>query len=180
MLSITIPGVELFDETTQQFVNSEDVALELEHSLISLSKWESEWEKAFLGPKPKTSEETLGYIESMTLTPNISPEVYLRLTQDNLKQINEYIEAKMTATWFSDTKNGKTSREIITAEIIYYWMIALNIPMSCETWHLNRLFTQIKVLNQKNTPAKKMTQQQAAAKQRELNEQRRAQHGSSG
>jgi len=180
MLSITIPGVDMFDEVSQTFISSSDVTLELEHSLVSLSKWESTWEKSFLGPDPKTTEETRGYIEAMTLTPNVPAEVYLRLTNENLQQVNAYLPSKMTATWFTELKGQPKSREIITAEIIYYWMIALNIPIDCENWHLNRLFTLIKVMNQKNAPAKKMSKQEAAAQQRALNEQRRAQYNTKG
>lgn len=174
MLRITIPGDEYFDDEKQEFVTRNDVRLDLEHSLVSLSKWESTWEKPFLGKDAKTDEETLGYVIAMSSDPNISPETLSRLSTENIKQINDYIDAKMTATWFNDAPSKGPAQEIITAELVYYWMITLQIPMECQHWHLNRLFTLIKVFNKKNSPAKKMTKQQLAERNRQLNAERKA------
>lgn len=175
MLTIIVPAVESFDEVKQVFINAEEVTLELEHSLFSLSKWESTWEKPFLGPAEKTNEEVLGYVKAMTITPNIPPEVYHRLSVQNMNQINEYIDAKMSATWFTDKPKGPASREVITAEIIYYWMTSLNIPLEWEHRHLTQLFTLIKVINQKNDPKpKKMSQRELMQRNRELNAKRKA------
>lgn len=180
MLKITIPGDELFDEENNRFIKLESVTLELEHSLASLSKWESIWETPFLSGKNQTTEEILGYIKVMTLTPDVPDEVYERLTQANIQDINAYINAKMTATWFNET-GGKSNKETITSELIYYWMITLNIPFECEHWHLNRLFTLIKVCNEKNQPPKKtkMTRQDIASRS-ELNRRRREALGTKG
>lgn len=180
MLTIVIPGTEMFDETKQEFVTEGDIILDLEHSLVSLSKWESIYEKPFLGKFEKTTQETLDYIKFMTLTPNIPPEAYQNLSEGNIKDINEYIDAKMTATWFNDPPGALATRDVITAELVYYWMIAFQIPFECQYWHLNRLFTLIRVCNLKQAKPKKMSRAEMAARNRELNAQRRAQLGTKG
>lgn len=179
MLTVVVPGVEMFDEKTQEFITVGDVTLELEHSLVSLSKWESFYEKPFLG-KEKTTEETIEYIKCMVLTPNIPNEVFEKLTDSNLNAIQKYLDAKMTATWFSDTPGAPQSRDVITSELIYYWMITFQIPFECENWHLNRLFTLIRVCNIKQSKPKKMSRAEVAARNRELNAQRKAQLGTKG
>lgn len=180
MLIIVVPGDEMFDEQSQEFSTKNDVTLKLEHSLISLSKWESMYEKPFLGHEEKTTEEVLGYIKCMTLMPNVREEVYQNLSTENITDINNYLDAKMTATWFNDGPGAPKSRDVITAELIYYWMITFQIPLECEKWHLNRLFTLIRICNIKQAKPKKMSRGEIAARNRELNAQRRAQLGSKG
>ena len=180
MLQITLPAVEFFDENKQEFNILKERTLQLEHSLVSLSKWESKWCKAFLGKQEKTSEETLDYIKCMTITQNVEPEVYNRLTNDNIIQVNKYIEAPMTATVFSDDKTAKNNRETVTAELIYYWMIALNIPFECQKWHLNKLLTLIQVCNIKNAPPKNMSRRDIMSRNAALNAARRKQFNSRG
>ena len=180
MLTLIVGETEVFDNEKQQFAKVGGVVLELEHSLASISKWESAWEKPFLGPQPKTGEETLGYVLDMLMTPNVSSEVFLQLTEDHYKQINEYINRKMTATTIREIPGQGKSREIITSEVIYHWMISLNIPFECERWHFNRLMTLIKVCSQKNQPQKKMSKGEALRRQHELNAQRRAQYNTRG
>ena len=180
MLTIVIPRAEMFDETKQEFVIIDQVALDLEHSLVSLSKWESKYEKPFLASNEKTTEEVFEYIKFMSLTPNISPEVFHNLSEENIKLINAYIDAKMTATWFSDIPGAPPTKDVVTSELIYYWMITFQIPFECERWHLNRLFTLIRVCNLKQAKPKRMSRAEVAARNRELNARRRAQLGTSG
>lgn len=173
MLRITVPADELWDENVGEFIPVKEQTLQLEHSLVSLSKWESKWCKAFFSKEDKSREETLDYIKCMTLTQNVKPEVYLGLTRENIDEINKYIAAPMTATVFSDNAMRKHSREIITSELIYYWMIALNIPFECQKWHLNRLLTLIRVCEIKNTPPKKMSRGEIIRRNSALNAARR-------
>jgi hypothetical protein len=180
MLTIVVPGVEMFDEKSQEFTTQDNVTLELEHSLVSLSKWESKYEKPFLGRSEKTTEEVFDYIKLMTMTLNVPDEVFLKLSEGNIEDINKYIDAKQSATWFSEPPGAPRSRDVITAELIYYWMIEFRIPFECENWHLNRLFTLIRVCNIKQAKPKKMSRAEIAARNRELNAQRRQQLGTKG
>ena len=180
MLRIVIPESELFNEQTGEFISVKKQTLQLEHSLVSLSKWESKWHKPFLGNEDKTFDETIDYIRCMTLSQNIDPNIYMFLTQENIKEINDYIGDPMTATTFSDDGNGRNNREIITSELIYYWMVALNIPFECQKWHLNRLLTLIRVCNIKNQPPKKRSQGQIMSRNAALNAARRKQLNSKG
>ena len=174
MLQLVIPlGPEIFDDEKQEFITPETKTLQLEHSLVSLSKWESKWCKPFFSKEEKTPEETIDYIKCMTITQNVKDEVYSHLTRDNIMQINKYIEAPMTATTFSKNKKGGGSKEIITSELIYYWMIELNIPSEYQKWHLNRLLTLIQVCNVKNEPAKKMSNKEIMSRNRALNAARK-------
>lgn len=180
MLEITIPAMEMWDEANQEFINTKAQTLQLEHSLVSLSKWESKWCKPFFSKQEKTFEETVDYIRCMALNKNISPDIYKTLSTQNIKEINTYIDAPMTATWFAKDKSGVNSREQITSELIYYWMIALNIPFECQKWHLNRLLTLIKVCSIKNQPAKKMSRREIMSRNAALNAARRRQLNSNG
>lgn len=182
MLYLKIPLTnEGWDEEKQEFVEAKHCTLQLEHSLVSLSKWESKWHKSFLSNKDKSNEEILDYVRCMTITQNVDPSIYFKLTNDNYKEIQQYIENPMTATYFSEDKNTKgTSREVITSELIYYWMIALTIPPQYEKWHLNRLLTLIRVCNIKNQPPKKRSKRDILSRNAALNAARRKQYNSKG
>lgn len=173
MLRITIPAVEQWDEENMEFISSKETTLQLEHSLVSLSKWESKWQKPFYSNTQRTMDEIIDYVKCMTITKNVADEVYRNLTTENVNEISAYIENPMTATTFSDKNTKKGSNEQITAEIIYYWMVSLQIPMECEKWHLNRLITLIRVCSIKNAPPKKMSKRDIMSRNRSLNAARK-------
>lgn len=180
MLSITIPAIEYWDETAQEFISVKEQTLQLEHSLVSLSKWESKWCRAFLSRQPKSHEETIDYIRCMTLTQNVDPRVYAGLTNENVSQINKYVDAPMSATFFSEETKRSGPGEQVTSELIYYWMIALGIPFECQKWHLNRLLTLIRVCNIKNQPPKKHSAKEILRRNSALNAARRKQFNTKG
>jgi len=180
MLTITVPPAEFYDEISASFVTSREETLTLEHSLVSVSKWESKWCKPFLWKTEKTVMEITDYIRCMTVSQNHSPDIYLRMPGEIIKQITEYINAPMTATWFNEADKTRPGRDVVTSEVIYYWMFSLNIPMECQKWHLNRLLTLIKVCNIKSAPPKKMGRGARMSQQRALNEARRRQFNTRG
>lgn len=180
MLTLVVQGAELYDEVNNEFIPPKTFVLQLEHSLVSLSKWESKWHKPFLTKTSKTTEESIDYIRCMTITKNVPPNVYENISDENMQAIEAYIDAPMTATTFRDIEQKKTNRRIITAEIIYYWMICANIPFECQKWHLNRLLTLINVCNIESKPPKKMSKREIFAENRRLNELRKAQFKTNG
>ena len=181
MYQIIVPATELYDDQKGEFITlKKDQSLQLEHSLVSLSKWESKWCKPFLSKEEKTEEETLDYIRCMTITQNVNPLVYKCLTPDNIEEIYQYINAPMTATTFGRDDSGKRNREIITSELVYYWMISLNIPLNCQKWHLNRLLTLIRVCTVKNAPPKKRSQREIMSQNAAINAARRKQLNTKG
>lgn len=180
MLEISIDTSELWDEEHEKFIPIEKTKLQLEHSLISISKWESKWHKAFMAYDYRTNEELLDYIKCMTITKHVDDTVYYSLNNEHFDIINNYIDNPMTATKFSGTKRSGTGEGFITSELIYYWMISLHIPVEFQKWHLNRLLTLIQVCNLKNQPAKKMSQSELIRRQAEINEMRRKKYNTKG
>lgn len=181
MLTIVIPEGEMFNEETGEFVYTKEQKLVLEHSLVSLSKWESKWKKPFLDNKDKTPEETLDYIRCMTITKNVDPNAYFNIPSEAVARVNDYISDTMTATTFNNNGHIRPRRETITSEIIYYWMVNFNIPFECEKWHLNRLLTLIQVCSVKSqSDTKKMSKREILQQNSELNALRRKQLGSKG
>lgn len=180
MLQITIPAREYFDENTQEFRMHGRQTLNLEHSLLSIKKWESKWKKPFLAREPKSFEESIDYVRCMTLNQNVDPEVYYGLTRQLFEKINNYIEDPMTATWFNDQQKKKTGGPVITAELIYYWMVAFQIPFECQKWHLNSLLTLIHICEIKNAPSKKMKKKDIYARNAALNASRKKNLGTRG
>lgn len=182
MLTIIVPETEIYDPNTETFYITKEQKLTLEHSLLSIAKWEAKWQKPFLARNSedkKTAEESRDYVRCMTITQNVDPLVYFALTEENYRDIMDYMENPMTATWFRDD-NKPPSREIITAELIYYYMVALQIPFTCEKWHFNRLMTLIRVCNEKNKPPKKMSKSAIMSKNQALNALRRQKLNSMG
>lgn len=188
MLEIQVKSIEWFDEKEEKFLKSPQVTLQLEHSLISISKWEAKWHKPFIESSGNMNrEETIDYVKCMTISPGkVDDKVYRSLSKDNIDSIIKYIQNPMTATWFAEDKNkpNKRKKDIITSELIYYWMVALNIPFECQKWHLNRLLTLIRVCNAKNEEQnpnrKKPSQRELMSRNAALNAQRRAKLHSKG
>lgn len=183
MLTITVPKNELYDSRTNRFIYTKETTLKLEHSLVSISKWESHWHKAFLKKGNKTNEEVIDYIKCMTITQNVDPNVYRSFTQDNMKDIQDYISDPMTATVIHEmasSKEGPISSETPTSELIYYWMIQFGVPSKYEKWHINKLLTLLKVCQIKSQPNKSISQTQLLQRNAEINAMRRAKLGSKG
>lgn len=174
MLVINIPQQEFFNDEKQEFLSIESHVIELEHSLISISKWESKWKKPFISTNNKTTEETLDYIYCMLLNEEDKDFIKL-LTPENIKSINNYIADPMTATTFYEEDKTYGKKEVITSELIYYWMVASNVPKECENWHINRLLTLLRICSIKNTPPKKMSRRDIMSRNRALNEARKKQ-----
>lgn len=166
--------MEIYDEIKEEFSYTKQYKLSLQHSLVSIAKWEAKWKKPFLDGTKRTTEETLDYIKCMTITQNIPEIVYTRLPADIIETIRNHIADDMTATVITRDPNAPPSKEVYTAEVIYYWMVALDIPMECQTWHISRLLTLIQVCNIKNSPDKKMGRQETLSRQRRLNQERKA------
>lgn len=186
MLQITVPDVEFYDERTNTFGTIRGGTLNLEHSLLSISKWESKWHKPYIESpnlpksKQKTKEERLDYIRCMCLDKNVDPMLFRFIPAESLIRIKAYIDDPMTATWINDANDKKSNNEIVTSELIYYWMIALEIPFECQKWHLNRLLMLIRVCNKKQQPRKKMSKREIMSRNRALNAARRNRTGSKG
>lgn len=180
MLRVIIEGDEVYDEDTNTFDTVDDVSIELEHSLLSLSKWESKYQRPFLSSTEKSAEELFDYLKDMVITPNLDLDVIYKCSQKNIDMIQEYIDSSQSATTFGMMPERRGPSEVITSELIYYWMVAFNIPFECERWHLNRLFSLIRVCNIKNSTPKKISRHELAMRNRELNAKRRAELGTSG
>lgn len=180
MLTIVIEGEELYDEKKNTFSSTETTVLELEHSLLSLSKWESRYQKPFLTAGVKTKDEIFGYMKAMVIDQKQDLDALYRCSSKVIDEIQAYIDSSQSATTFGVMPERRGPSEIITSELIYYWMINFTIPFECQTWHLNRLFALIKICNIKNSKPKKMSRHEIAMRNRELNEQRRAQLGTKG
>ena len=182
MLRITLPEREYYDNSKNEFVYLKAQTLDLEHSLISISKWESKWKKPFFSKEGKTTPEFIDYVRCMTLNPNVDSSAYYGLTREQIKRINEYTDDKMTATWFNEKNEGRGGgrSQVITSELIYYWMVAYNIPFECQKWHINRLLTLIRICEIKNAPSKKMNRKDLLARNRSLNASRKHHLGTNG
>lgn len=174
MLEVVVPGGEFYDEENNLFIVEPSTVLRLEHSLVSISKWEAKWRKPFLSSSvKKTREEVKDYIKCMTVNQNVSDFVYMRLTQANLDAISKYIETDRTATVIDDRGSSRRTRDVITSEVIYWKMVIHGIPFECQKWHLSRLLTLIRICDIKSNPGKKMPKSEILAQNHKLNQARR-------
>ena len=180
MLELRVPGQEFWDDEKEEFTYGKDVILQLEHSLISISKWEAKHHKAFLTKRINSQDEMNDYIRCMVINRNVDPTVFSRLTVENLQDINEYIENPMSATYLGNDRETGGPKDTITSELIYYWMITYNIPAEYQKWHINRLMALINVCSRKSSPGKKMPNRTILQKNAALNAKRRAMLGTKG
>jgi hypothetical protein len=188
MLQVDVPGRELWDAKNEVFINTKPVHLTLEHSLVSIAKWESTWERSFLKNGAQTKEQMEDYIRCMTLTQNVDPGIYKTLPDSVFQQVSEYIQKPMTATYFPPDERQGGMRDVVTAELIYYWMIANNIPFDpCQKWHLNRLMALIRVCSLKNAEAnadpkkrRRMSSAEIMRRNAKLNEERLKKYNTTG
>lgn len=181
MLTLTIKGDEMWDDDAEKFVYGDDVVLQFEHSLVALSKWEAKHHKLFLNDKGQSEEEMVEYIEAMLVTPDVSPETLDRLTEEHAKTLVDYVNDPMTGTIISNMPQPKGRvTERLSSELIYFWMSQFQIDKDCENWHLNRLFTLIKVHHAKSQKPQKMSKQKQVQSMAELNAARKKQLGTSG
>ena len=179
MLTITIPACEYYDSLNNRFHYSKEQEIVIEHSLVSISKWEQKFKVPFLG-RQLSGSEFIEYVKCMTITKNVDPLVYNAMTKQNIEDIKAYMEDPMTATWFSKMRSRTHSGKAITNELVYYWMFALNIPIDCQKWHFNRLTTLIRVCSEENAPKEKMSQAETAAYYAKLNAERKKKWGTTG
>lgn len=180
MLEIYVPGNEFWDSSKEIFIKTKPQKICLEHSLVSIYKWEDKYERSFLNSSEMSYEEILYYVKCMTITQNVDDNLYYSLTEDNWKEIIDYIEKPHTATKINHNKNAPKNREIITSEIIYYWMISLGIPLDCQKWNFNKLMTLIEVCSIKNQPKKKMSNRDIYKSNSAINKARREARRSKG
>jgi len=182
MLRVIVDEAEFYNEQTEEFFTRPSVKLAIEHSLVSVSKWESKYQKPFLSVSDKTKEETFDYIRFMIVSPDdCDPDIIFRFDNSNYDAINDYVASSQSATTFGDMPQQNTSRgETITSELVYFWMIEFNIPFECQHWHLNRLFSLIRICNVKRQKPKRMPKHAIAQRYRELNERRKAELGTKG
>lgn len=181
MLTLSVKDREFWDESTEEFTFAKGGTLKLEHSLVSISKWEAKWHKSYFETESKTMEQMLSYIECMTINSDVPKSVYAALSPTDFKKIVDYIEDPMTATTIREDPKSKTKKsQFITSELIYYWMIQFGIPVEFEKWHINRLTTLIRVCSEENKPAKKVNPEDTARRYRELNKARKAKYHTRG
>lgn len=175
MLQITVPKTEIFNENTNQFLWIPETTIQMEHSLVSLSKWEEKHHKAYLDPKLQHSAtEILDYFKCMTITKNVKDSVFLALSQRNIEEISSYINDPMTATTFNEMATTKKhSSKFITSEYLYFCMFSLGVPIECEKWHINRLMTLLKIFEEENKPQKKRSEAETLNYYAKLNAERK-------
>ena len=174
MIQVTIPGGELFDPKTNEFINFKTTTVSLEHSLISISKWEAKWKKSFFKNEERSLDEIIDYIACMCVTPNVDPRIFHKISSKEVKKVSDYISDPMTATTFHDLEDHKANKQTVTSELVYYWMIAYNIPFECQKWHINRLLTLIRICGIKNAPPKKISKAEMMRKRAQVNAERRS------
>lgn len=182
MLELHLPAEEVFDRKESKIYKLPEITLRLEHSLLTISKWETIWELPFLSEEKKTNDQLHSYVSIMA-GGNLEEETLNRLGQSHYEKLNTYLNAKHSATWFSDPPNQRKSTQTVTSELIYFWMTTYNIPFECENWPFARLMNLIRIASIKNDPdkgKKKRNKSQMLSERAMLNQKRREELGTTG
>lgn len=155
------------------------VRLQFEHSLRSLSKWESKNKIAFLAGREKTPAQMVDYYRCMLLSPEDPDLVYL-LDPSQMEELTNYINENQTASSVPNEGPTQYNPETTTSELVYFWMTALKINWEAQDWHFSRLMMLVQITSYKQQPPKKRNPREVLSDMRRENERRKKLFNTSG